>query len=222
MSRVAEINKELVVLFRFANDCFYEGKLPSDELEVTVQAGKGSALGWFVPDKVWKDKSGVHKYEINMSAEFLLYGGIERIVSTLLHEMAHFYNEIHGIKDVSSHQYHNKKFKDTAEKHGLNVEKDDKRGFSVTSLNSVALDWLSSLEFRRDIFTISRGNFEGFEGGEGDSDADEQPKKKRKGSKLKKWSCGCTNIRVGAGDIDITCNKCKEKFEFNDEFDDEF
>ena len=40
----------------------------------------------------------------------------------MLHEMAHLYNLNHGIKDVSNNgYYHNKKFKETAEAHGLAI-----------------------------------------------------------------------------------------------------
>ena len=40
------------------------------------------------------------------------------------------------------------------------------------------------------------------------------PKKKPKGkSKLKKWSCGCQNARVGKADFEATCDICGNKFE---------
>ena len=31
--------------------------------------------------------------------------------------------------------------------------------------------------------------------------------------KLKKWSCGCANIRMGAKDCDAKCLRCGNKFE---------
>ena len=38
--------------------------------------------------------------------------------------------------------------------------------------------------------------------------------KKVKGkSKLKKWSCGCTNLRVGIKDLEAKCLKCDNEFE---------
>jgi hypothetical protein len=40
------------------------------------------------------------------------------------------------------------------------------------------------------------------------------PKAKLKGkSKLKKWTCGCTNIRVAVKDFDAKCLKCGNRFE---------
>jgi hypothetical protein len=38
----------------------------------------------------------------------------------------------------------------------------------------------------------------------------ETPKGK---SKLKKWSCGCTNIRVAVRSLEAKCLKCGNKFE---------
>lgn len=40
------------------------------------------------------------------------------------------------------------------------------------------------------------------------------PKKKAKGkSKLRKWSCGCQNVRVGKSEFEATCDLCSNKFE---------
>lgn len=40
------------------------------------------------------------------------------------------------------------------------------------------------------------------------------PKKKTKGkSKLRKWSCGCQNVRVGKAEFEATCDLCGNKFE---------
>jgi hypothetical protein len=41
------------------------------------------------------------------------------------------------------------------------------------------------------------------------------PKPKLKGtSKLKKWTCGCTNLRVGIKDLMAMCLKCGNRFEY--------
>jgi len=43
------------------------------------------------------------------------------------------------------------------------------------------------------------------------------PKVKPKGkSKLKKWSCGCTNVRVAIQDFQAKCLKCGNEFELED------
>lgn len=58
----------------------------------------------------------------------------EQVAETLLHEMVHLYNLQIGVQDTSrGGTYHNKKYKEAAEKHGLTVEKDAKYGWTKTS-----------------------------------------------------------------------------------------
>ena len=57
--------------------------------------------------------------------------------------MAHLYNLVHGIQDVSNNgYYHNQKFKATAEAHGLHIEKHAKYGWTVTTLAPEAEAWI--------------------------------------------------------------------------------
>jgi hypothetical protein len=43
------------------------------------------------------------------------------------------------------------------------------------------------------------------------------PKPKPKGkSKLRKWSCGCQNVRVGKSEFKATCDICNKGFELAD------
>lgn len=58
----------------------------------------------------------------------------EDIVETLLHEAAHAMNFQRGIKDCSSNQYHNQRFKAAAEELGLVVQQVPHYGFARTSL----------------------------------------------------------------------------------------
>ena len=84
-------------------------------------------------------------YEINMVAEYLTRP-LEEVVGTLLHEMAHLWNIQQGIQDCSRNgYYHNRKFKDAAEAHGLIVEKTEKYGYSMTRLNDEAVSFLKEI-----------------------------------------------------------------------------
>ena len=66
-----------------------------------------------------------------------------KLATTLLHEMAHLYNLVHGIQAVSNNgYYHNQKFKATAESHGLHIEKHAKYGWTVTTLAPEAEAWI--------------------------------------------------------------------------------
>lgn len=60
--------------------------------------------------------------------------------------MVHLQNLQDGVQDTSrSGTYHNKKFKEAAEAHGLTVEKGEKYGWHKTTLNPEALEFVQSL-----------------------------------------------------------------------------
>lgn len=103
---------------------------------ITVQNDeRNRAYGWFTCGKVWKESAQDDgEYEINISAQYLNRPANE-IASTMLHEMCHHYAKINNLQDCSrGGTYHNKLFKDIAEKHGLTVENVAKIGWSKTSL----------------------------------------------------------------------------------------
>lgn len=113
--------------------------------------------------------------------------------------MVHLSNAIKGIHDCDhKSQHHNKNFKQAAERIGFIVEK-TKHGWSKTILS----DDLRKLIEKANPNNEALGIFRAMESG----------KKAKKGSKLKKWSCGCTNIRVAVSDFDATCNNCGNNFE---------
>jgi hypothetical protein len=96
------------------------------------------------------------KYEISLSAEYL-NRGIEEICDTLLHEMIHLYNALNNIKDTSSNYvYHNKKFKEGCENHGLLVEKDKKLGWSITTLKPETKEYINTLNIHSEVFEYYR------------------------------------------------------------------
>lgn len=123
-------------LFSKFNDLFYDGELQSPVITISPDTTRG-AYGWCTSGKVWKNQD-TGFYEINMCAEYMTRS-VEGIAETLLHEMAHLYNAQKGVKDTSrSGTYHNKRFKETAEKHGLHVGRDSSHGWAITTLNNEA------------------------------------------------------------------------------------
>ena len=71
-------------------------------------------------------------YEMNISAETLNYP-IEEVIDTLLHEMCHLYCRENNIKEVSrGGKYHNKRFKEVAEAHGLTCVPCGQYGWNTT------------------------------------------------------------------------------------------
>lgn len=97
---------------------------------------QGQKHGHFAP-KSWKLKDGKKDElygEIFLAGESLERGAADTL-GTILHELAHAYCNAHDIKDTSNgNRYHNAKFKEVAEDFGLNIEKAETIGWSVTSV----------------------------------------------------------------------------------------
>lgn len=129
-------------MFSRINEHFFGNEL--EKVVITFEAGyKKGAYGWIHTVKDWK-QGQAERYNINISADYLDRSK-EQIISTLIHEMCHLYALQKEIKDTSrSGIYHNKKFKEIAESHGLNVLEADKIGWSVTSLKPETAEWLKN------------------------------------------------------------------------------
>ncbi len=127
-------------MFSRINEHFFNNEL--EKVIITFEAGyKKGAYGWIHTVKDWK-QGQTERYNINISADYLDRSR-EQIISTLIHEMCHLYALQNEIKDTSrAGIYHNKKFKEIAEAHGLNVQEADKIGWSVTSLKPETAEWL--------------------------------------------------------------------------------
>ena len=106
---------QLEKMFRELNKHYFAGKLPEPIISLKKTP---SAYGHITCSKVWQ-AGGENKYEINISSS-TLDRPIEETASTLLHEMVHEYCMETGIKDTSNNGvYHNRRFKEQAEAHGL-------------------------------------------------------------------------------------------------------
>ena len=56
---------------------------------------------------------------------------------------------IHLLKQLNKLTYHNKKFKEAAEQHGLDVGKDPKYGWTITTLDAEARAFVDSLQDKK-------------------------------------------------------------------------
>lgn len=132
MVSLKPVIEELEVLFDKFNKAFFEGKLEKPVITVSPDSTRG-AYGWCTGWKAWKNGSeGEGFYEINLCAEYL-NRPFEETCSTLIHEMCHLWNLQEGTQDTSrGGTYHNKRFKEAAETHGLTVEKTVKHGWNST------------------------------------------------------------------------------------------
>ena len=192
---------ELETLFSKFNKAFFEGKLEKPVITVSPDHTRG-AYGWCTGWKAWQDgtKEGGY-YEINLCAEYL-NRPFEETCGTLIHEMVHLQNLQDGIQDTSrSGTYHNKKFKETAETHGLTVEKGEKYGWHKTALAPEALEFVQSLGKKG--FTLVRPRPLGLKGSS-----------KGGGSSSRKYVCPCCGTIIRATkEVHVLCGECEVAFE---------
>ena len=195
--------EELESLFSKFNKAFFEGKLEKPVITVSPDHTRG-AYGWCTGWKAWQDgtKEGGY-YEINLCAEYL-NRPFEETCSTMIHEMVHLLNLQDGVQDTSrSGMYHNRKFKETAEAHGLTVEKGSKYGWHITTLAPATLTFVQSLN--KQGFSLVRPKINAMKGA------------KSSGSSSRKYVCpGCGLIIRATKEVHVICAECE--LEFVEEF----
>ena len=196
--------QDLEDLFQMFNDKYFECELAKPVITVSPNTAKVNELGWCTQYKAWKDLDGEERYfEINICAEHLARQFTE-VAGTMLHEMVHLYNLQNGVKDTSREgTYHNKKFKESAESHGLVVENTEKYGWAKTDLTEEAkAETESFMNF------IEKTSFEIFR------EAEPEKEKKEKGggkSSSRKYVCPhCGLIIRATKEVKVLCFECNE------------
>ena len=118
------------------------------------------------------------------------------ILATLLHEMCHSWQATHGTPSKS--WFHNKEFQQKMLEMGIHCDHKGRH----TGLTDPFMSTLKRHEIK---FNFDPGTQE---------PSKLLPDTKPKGtSKLKKWSCGCTNARVATKNFQAKCLKCGKKFQ---------
>ena len=192
---------ELETLFSKFNKAFFEGKLEKPVITVSPDHTRG-AYGWCTAWKAWQDGTKEGGYsEINLCAEYL-NRPFEETCGTLLHEMVHLQNLQDNVQDTSrSGSYHNRKFKETAEAHGLTVEKGEKYGWHKTTLNPQAEAFVKSLG--KSGFCLVRPRTNPLKGS-----------RKGGGSSSRKYVCPCCGTIIRATkEVHVLCGECEVAFE---------
>lgn len=191
-------------LFQQFNLKFFAGNLEAPVIAVSPDTTSG-AYGWCTTWKAWKSKDDESKdggfYEINMCAEHLTRP-FEELCGTLLHEMVHLDNIAKEIKDTSrGGTYHNKKFKETAEQHGLIIDRDPKYGWTITHLND---------ETKAFVATLDGSAFQLFR--------QKQLRLKTSGSgSSRKYVCPCCGMIIRATkEVRVICGDCGVELELEE------
>lgn len=99
MLQISEIVKKTEEMFDLFNEHFYHGGLNRPAITVSPDGGRG-AYGWCSIQEIWNAEGEKYR-EINLCAEYL-DRPIFELAATLLHEMAHLYNLMYSIQNVTT------------------------------------------------------------------------------------------------------------------------
>ena len=118
------------------------------------------------------------------------------LLATLLHEMTHSWQYLYG--NPSKSWFHNKEFQTKLLEFGI-----------VTDNKGCHLGLGDPF-----VYLLKKHGVELNHNKDPGGIIKIPPKEKPKGkSKLRKWTCGCTNIRVAVSDLEAKCLKCGNRFE---------
>ena len=122
----------------------------------------------------------------------------------MLHEMVHCWEFTYLPEEIRTKSwYHSKAFRDKRAEFGI---------LCNTNGSHAGLDYKGKFVQTLKQHAVSFNGFEASISG-GSTVIPIDPKPTKKGSsKLKKWTCGCTNICVAVKDAEIQCLKCKNQF----------
>ena len=125
-------------IFRTLNADWFPGEL--EEPIITIQSTP-RAYGHVTIAKTWKRKDE-DRHELNLGAE-TLNRPIEEVIATIMHEMVHLYNIANGVQDCSrGGTYHNKRFRDEAERRGLKISHHPTYGWTITEPSDELMDYI--------------------------------------------------------------------------------
>lgn len=195
-------------VFDLLNAEFFESELSRPT--ITIQSTPKAYGHFSLREDTWVSTLG-GTHEINIGAG-TLSRPIEEVAATLLHEMVHYWNYIHGIQDCSrGNTYHNRKFKAAAEAHGLIVDHHDKYGWTITKPSDKLLEVI--LKYDLTDILLNRNEFNGFQitGTGTHSGADFDTMATRKSS-TRKYLCPCCGMIVRATrNVNVACLDCDEQ-----------
>ncbi len=195
-------------IFDLLNAEFFEGALSRPT--ITIQSTPKAYGHFSLRADTWISKVGA-THEINIGAGTLARP-IEEVAATLLHEMVHYWNCESGVQDCSrGGTYHNRRFKEAAESHGLTVQHSEKYGWSHTAPSDDLLDFV--LENELTDILINRNEFSGFQiTGTGTHSGTPIGTAVPRRSSSRKYLCPCCGMSIRATkEVNIGCLDCGEK-----------
>jgi len=224
------------VAFRHFNKALFSGLLPEVLLNFSRQA---NSKGFFSPGR-WIGPDNRTAHEISLNPDLLLDRTPRESASTLVHEMVHLWQEVHGKPPRKG--YHDKEWSAKMLAIGLTPTSTGAAGGKMTGpkvthlINpggpfDLAFDTLSDpqlLPWRSSAYQRNgrpcgaqgghgegegNGEQDGVDHGEGEGNGEEVPPKKRADPSKVKYSCpGCRANVWGKGGLLLDCRKCGVPF----------
>lgn len=191
--------------FNILNRVYFNNRLP--KAVITIQSNVKS-YGYITVNKVWRDAEKRY-HEINISAEHL-DRNIENVLATLLHEMIHLYCMVNEIQDTSNiGRYHNKRFKNEAEKRDLIIEYVQYIGYSKTTPSDKFIQVIKDNGLYKNIYHCRTTGNNLIAPPTDGSDSGNEGSQGKKKSSTRKYTCDICGISVRATkDVNIICADC--------------
>lgn len=200
-------------IFRALNADWFGGEL--EEPIITIQSTP-RAYGHVTVGKTWFRKDQM-RHELNLGAE-TLNRPIENVVATIMHEMVHLYNIAHGVQDCSrGGMYHNKKFRDEAERRGLSISHHQTYGWTITEPTDKLMEYIleqgwSEIAMNRGLGWTPPPSTGGKAGNTDGGTVTPPPATGGKKSSTRKLQCPCCGNSVRATKaVRIMCMDCNEQ-----------
>lgn len=134
----------------------FNGDLPDAVINIAYlnnNKKNGTIYGQMAANGAFVDSDDNYAEDITISPKVISLG-FEDTMLTLLHEMIHIYNKQHKIEDVNKQGKHNEKFKESAEKFGVSVEKDKYVGWTTNILAQEHYKIVSNIPYDKKIFDL--------------------------------------------------------------------
>lgn len=208
MSRLAGM---LEKAFNLLNADWFDGKL---ETPIITIIPTPRAYAHYTTANVWKTANG-GKREINV-ASGTLDRPLEEIISSLMHEMVHMWNDmVLNVQDTSrGGQWHNRMFAIEAEKHGLTVEKSPKYGYAFTTYDESLMDWIIAHDELREIEMCRSNIWHNASGIGGKAASGGAPAATSTNSHSRKYICPkCGNSVRATKAVNVICGDCMERMQ---------
>ncbi len=175
------------LLHEWAGRCNHEFALGIETPAIQIDVTRLRAYGTY---RRGRNGFGL-RHEVTVNACYL-DRPLANVLTTLLHELLHEWQELHG--QPGSGRYHNVQFQQKAREYGLVV---DQRGCTLGVVSGPFIELLARYGVDASTVLLIPQNGE---------------QRRRGESKMKKWSCGCTNVRA-AVELEAECLKCGRMFQ---------